>query len=132
MQEPELSVYCHTTLLTELQIKKRLDAELRNSLFPRLDPELIWTLIREGDLTCKHRRFEDGEMRYQVFDWGNDPAELHDLYDPADPRHARLVEKLAAYRARLIQNFPSRKRRSQDTIPEEEQLERLRALGYVK
>jgi arylsulfatase A-like enzyme len=127
---PRLRAFCHTTLVSPFQLEKLAGMTLRNSVLPRVDPELIWVLVREGELAVKRQRAPDGRWVLEAYDWGADPEERNDLYDPGNGRHAELARLAEAYHARLVARYPERE--SAADVPAEEALEPLRALGYVR
>jgi len=127
---PALPAYAHTSLLAPEEYRRLPGLTLRNALHPAPDPRYIWTLIRDGDRVFKLCREAEGDWRVEVFDWGADRGETHDLYDPANPEHAARKQDLLAYKLRLEEGFA---RDTADTTEaaREERLERLRSLGYV-
>lgn len=75
--------------------------------------------VQMGELVAWN---DNGEI--SVFD---DSDEKTDIYDPENPRHAKMVQALEAYRARIVAAF-----RDEQTLPEEESDEILRSLGYIE
>lgn len=126
---PSLRVFCHTTLVSGRQFQKLPGLTLREAYYPSVDPRWIWVLIREGDLAFKLRPDAEGVWRFEAFDWVKDPGERTDVFDPTDPAHEAIAQELDDYKARLVAGFP---REGDDQASEEETLEALRSLGYVR
>ncbi|MCP4659046.1 MAG: sulfatase-like hydrolase/transferase [bacterium] len=128
---PTLPAYSHTGLIPEPVLKASRKWTLFRSLFPRIDPELMWTQVREEDMVYQLRRTLTGELEPAVFDLAADPFELRNLVDPADPRQDRAFRDLDRYRERLLLAY--RERGEPETaIDLERQEELLRALGYIE
>jgi arylsulfatase A-like enzyme len=127
---PDLPAYSHTVLLSKHRWEDSEEWELYRRYFPRWEPELSWVRLRTGDLAAKWRRGEDGGWRTEIFDLEADPGETRDLFDPSDPSHAELTRKLKAYKARLVEGFHATIDRGD--VPEDEALQRLKDLGYVR
>ena len=72
---------------------------------------------------------ESGNHRVQAFDLARDPDELQDCFDPLSPRDAALAELLEQYKARLVDGY---RHRSSGELPDQEELEKLRSLGYAR
>ena len=126
---PELMAYSHTTTLSAEHLESFRGLELVTRLFPRTDPNLIWTRVRKSDLVAK-RLSRDGErFALEVFDLARDPGEAHDLRDPSSREEAELDAELERYQARLVEGF---EQRGGEELSTDERLERLRALGYVR
>lgn len=126
VEAPRLLAYSHTTTWGEQRVRRFRRLSLLHGILPRADPALMWTRIRDGDLVFKLSRSTDGSFVVQAFDLARDPAETTDLFDPENPDHALMQERLAAYKARLVQRYdPS------SGLTEDEALERLRELGYL-
>ncbi|MCP3860851.1 MAG: hypothetical protein GY704_14460, partial [Phycisphaeraceae bacterium] len=123
---PELPAYSHTTLLSPHAWKDVEGWEHYRRFFPRMDPELMWVRVREGDLVAKWRRRADGTWETEIFDLATDPGERHDLFDPTDARHAELTQRLQRYRERLLASY--RPPSAEDGLSDEEALRRLRDL----
>jgi hypothetical protein len=63
----------------------------------------------------------------EAYDLAEDPLQLENRFDPADPRQQKLAEALEGYRARLVAGFA----RSEQPL-DPEALQRMRDLGYVR
>lgn len=127
---PALRAFCHTTLVSPFQLEKLAGMTLRDSVLPRVDPELIWVLVRDAELAVKRVRRPDGTWVDEAYDWNADPEERRDLFEPSDARHAELARAVEAYRQRLVAG--SGALGAQGEVGEEEALQRLQALGYVR
>ena len=64
-----------------------------------------------------------------IRDLATDPAETRNLFDPADPEHARMAEELARYKQKLVDGFDPA---HASGLSDEETYERLKALGYAR
>lgn len=126
---PEPLAFSHTSVVGPFSIATFSNLRHVLGFYPRTDPALCWTRVRDGDLVVKHLNTGGETWRTQAFDLAADPLELHDLHDPADPRQRELVAALAAYRERLIAGY----HRTQGLeTPDEDDLQRLRDLGYAR
>jgi len=125
-EAPRLLAYSHTTTWGEQRVRRFRRLTLLHGILPRADPALMWTRIRDRDMVFKLSRRTDGSFVVQAFDLASDPGETTDLFDSEDPEHALMRERLATYKARLVQRFdPS------SGLTEDEALERLKELGYL-
>ncbi len=128
---PALPAYSHTGLIPEPVLKASRKWTLFRTLYPRIDPELMWTQLREEDMVYQLRRTLTGELEPATFDLAADPYALRNLHDPADPRQDRAFRDLDRYRERLLRAYRERGEPS-EAIDLERQEELLRALGYVE
>ncbi len=103
-----------------------------NGFFPRIDRELMWVSMRDGDTVYKHQKLDADRWGIQVFDLAVDPGETTNLYDPEDPGHAEMAGQLAAYKTRLVASPGPPGRDDRKQLPEREEAELLRALGYIQ
>jgi arylsulfatase A-like enzyme len=125
-----LLAFSHAALLPD-EMAGRLDELGRlREVIPAHDPDLMWVAVRSGDDSYK-LRWRNGRLVASVYDLAADPNESTDLYDPAAPWQAPLLERLEAYRASLIDSYDDWKNRAEN-LDEHEQLRILRSLGYVK
>jgi len=125
-----LRALSHTTVITNVRYRKTPGMTLRDGHFPASDPRTIWVMIRDGDLAFKWRSTMGTAWKFEAFDWTNDPGETNDLFDPSNPDHVRMTEELALYKDLLVQAYPGAAEEA--GLSEEEMLEALRALGYVR
>lgn len=119
----------HTMLLNEL-----IAADQPNTLLGRLfkpeDIDGMWVAAREGDRTYKLARRDGRTWSEEAYDLTTDPHEARNVLDPKSTRDQAAIAVLrryketmaAAYRQGVRATDPSR----------EEQIERLRSLGYIK
>ena len=113
---PERALYAETgrslaeTLLTR-RVRNTIEGRIRSVTIG--DWKLIWT------------PFQEGELEWELYDLGNDPEETVNLYSPEHPR----VRELQSALRRWLSEQPDG-----ESLPElsEEDLEGLRALGYVQ
>lgn len=128
---PKLLAYSHSTVLPPVPHyqEKGRSRWLISRFFPRLfDVNQIWVRIRDGDLACKLRNVDGRRWAVQAYDLQRDPGETEDLFDLADVRHAEMRTALRSYKKMLVRNFVNA---STESLPDDETLKRLKALGYV-
>lgn len=125
---PLLRAFSHTGLLPEPVLEASKKWELFNTLYPRIDPELMWFQMRDGDRVVQLRRSLGGELEPAVFDLAVDPTELDNLFDPADSDQRRAFRDLETYRRRLL---AAAVRTGGDGVSRERQEELLRSLSYI-
>ena len=101
--------------------------------YPRVDPALIWVSVRSGDHVFKYRNRGDGAFLCEVFDHAVDFGETTNLYDASDPLHREMLAKLEDYKAYLVEDCRRRLDSGErnDHLPPDQQMQLLRALGYV-
>jgi arylsulfatase A-like enzyme len=124
---PELLAFSHTAVLSPSVEKFSRDWGRFRQIVPRIDPRLMWVGVRSKDLFYLSRSLDGSSFETVVRDWASDPAQEHDLFDPANPEHQRMVRELADYKARLVAAY--RDRKLPDPVHEAELLE---ALGYIE
>jgi len=117
----------HTKVLDERLMQEFQDLTLVRGLYPSMDPGLMWVAVRDGDRFARWRNRGDGTFVHQQFDLARDPFARVDLFDAADPEHARLARWLEEYKARLVAGYG--RERGVDAAEIEAD---LRALGYVR
>ena len=101
--------------------------------YPVSDMVYTWVAIRRGDFVWKYRSLEDQRFVFQAFDVGQDPAESRNLFDMQDPRHQEMSTELKRYKEHLVRSYREwSSAPSSVEINEQEKLERLRSMGYVK
>jgi len=126
---PELEAWSHTALIAEPVAEASRKWSLFHSMYPRVDPELMWVELRRGERVWQLRRTPAGEPEPAVFDLASDPWELANLYRPDGGEDPAFAE-LRRYRARLIAAWHEHAARRQEIDPERQE-ELLRSLGYV-
>jgi len=129
---PELRAFSHTAIVSEAQHANQPSFALRDRFFPDSDPASMWTAMRDGDRYYRLRKTEGTSWALQVFDLAADPGLERDLYDPSDPAHVDAEHRLSSYRARLIEGYLTRGADAAPQLPVDEQVDRLRELGYVR
>ena len=131
LMPPSPIAYSHTAVIPA-SIYKMLATTPRFLRFhPRVDPELMWVSLRQGDRVVKLRNLEGAGFRPSVYDLASDPWETRDLFDPEDREQLRLVADLYAYKERLL--AARRGDELPDRHPSEEEQDRLlRSLGYIE
>ena len=92
----------------------------------------MWVSIRDRDTVYKHQKLEPDSWGIQVFDLAVDPGETTNLYDPEDPGHAEMAGQLAAYKSLLVASPGPAGRVDRPRLPEREEAELLRGLGYIQ
>lgn len=127
---PELWAYSHTTVLGPERTEPFKDLEVVTRFMPLPDaPQQMWVRIRRGDLVYKLRNLDGTRWGTQVFDLTEIPLETTDLFDPANPEHAAMSAELARYKEKLVAAWPDS---IATGLPEEESLDKLKALGYAR
>ena len=74
------------------------------------------------------RRADQGPTPSWVTLLVSDPAESKDLYEPNNPRHAEMKQKLREYKRRLVAGYRS----SKSGLSESDEAKLLRGLGYIR
>jgi len=130
IEPPALLGFSHTTIADHRRQlggwKHLLD------YYPRPDVELMWVSVREEERVFKRVRSPQNEWSTQVFDLSRDPEERIDLFDASREDHARMAALLESYKQALVDAYsgPYRSGEEDRVIPDEE-LERLRSMGYI-
>jgi arylsulfatase A-like enzyme len=133
---PALSAFSHTGLpsdrfLRHIYLSPNREAwSLVRTRFGRNDPALIWVSLREGDLNYRLRSL-DGHFALEAFDLASDPAQTRDLYRTDSARHADAGERLERYKAHLVASY-SHEEAKAASLPDDEEAEALRSLGYIQ
>jgi arylsulfatase A-like enzyme len=136
---PKLLAFSHSSLLVRSVRKRMLDErrarnwrELRR-FFPHEGADLMWAAVRDEDMLYRLRGRAGEDWRVEAFDLSRDPEERRDLFDPSIPEHAERARQLRAYRERLIEAHGARAAPgSEAAIPESDEVEALRHLGYIE
>ena len=126
----DLEAYSHTSVVPRFVLEMVSVGRFR-TLFPRSDPGLMWVSLRLGDDFYKLRRLGGDVFRPSLFDLAADPGETTDLYDLSSEVQKRALERLAAYRARLVEGYRAVGSGSSG-VAEAYEEELLRGLGYVE
>jgi arylsulfatase A-like enzyme len=135
---PHLLAPSHTAVLVESVYKQmyqprwELAWAIARGFFPRIDVNLIWVSIRDGDMVYKHQKITPEEWEHQVFDLARDPGESVNLFDPADSQHSAMVIALADYKARLVEQHRLDDPEGGTQLPADKEAEMLRSLGYIR
>jgi arylsulfatase A-like enzyme len=128
---PELLAFSHTAVLQGAWVDGVRVFPQLNRLYPRPDAALVWVSIRQGDRVYKLQNRGDEVFEVAVFDLADDPDERHDLYDPEDTHHLEMREKLTSYKALLVEDWRKRSGRGEQILPQREQIELLKSIGYI-
>jgi len=128
---PELLAFSHTAVLQGSWVEGAKVFGKLHRLYPRPDAALVWVAIREGDRIFKLQNRGDEDFEVSLFDLASDPEERHDLFDPGDAHHLEMSERLAAYKSLLVQDWKRRSGQGEQILPDEEQIELLKSIGYI-
>jgi arylsulfatase A-like enzyme len=132
-EPPELLAFSHTPKVRDDVVERAQQQwALFASYYPSPSIEHVWVSVRSGDLVVKLRRRADGAFGFEAFDLASDPDERRDLFDPANPDHARLAHELERYKAELVATHDAAEAETATPAVDEKQLEALRRLGYVE
>jgi len=126
---PELLAFSHTSLVPDLVRAQMGGWEGFRRQHPTSGPEDMRVALRRGDRVYKLVPRGGGEPAAEVYDWGRDAGQTTNLRDRSSPEQRALFERLAQYRAGLIDAYA---RFAERDLPGERQLELLRSLGYVE
>lgn len=125
---PSALAFSHSPLWPAVRIRRFAAFEPLHELLPRRDPECLSVRVRDEDLVCQIRRTRAQTDSLEAFDAVRDPEQRANLFDPANPRHARLAELLRQYKQTLIEGFDPE---NESGLSESEVMQRLRSLGYA-
>jgi arylsulfatase A-like enzyme len=132
---PVLDAYSHTGIWPTSSLRRHApDMKLFFEYFTEASIEQTWVALREGDVVLKYRRGLDGEWRFEAYNLATDPTEDQDVYDPANPMHRSMVERLRRYKVDLMDayaDWQAQRGTPADGLSEED-LRRLRSLGYIQ
>lgn len=132
---PHLVAYFHTTVMLERILEDMRSRRLAYSLYPRVDPELMWVGSREGNWLFELRNLDGERWGFQAFDLARDPGETADRFDPSDPLHRTAVRRLQAYKRLLVDRYDRYVHtKAKELRPplEAEDVHGLKALGYIR
>jgi arylsulfatase A-like enzyme len=136
---PKLLAFSHSSLLVRSVQKQMYDAkyarnwsELRR-FFPHDGADLMWAAVRDEDMLYRLRGRAGEDWRVEAFDLSRDPEERRDLFDPSVPEHSAMARQLRSYRKRMIEAYiAGMDSGSEALIPESDEVEALRNLGYIE
>jgi arylsulfatase A-like enzyme len=124
-----VAAFSHTMLLNEL-----IAADQPNTLLGRLfrpeDIDGMWVAAREGDRTYKLARRDGSRWTEEAYDLAADPHEARNVFDPRSPRDQAAMAELRRYKETLADAYRHGARAIDPA--REDQIERLRSLGYIK
>ncbi len=125
---PPLIAFSHTAMLADAATATT--AALNPALRARLatTPSAMAVTARHGDRVYTLEDPDGRGMQPFVYDPERDPRETRNLYDPADDAQRAAFDQLRTYKQRLVDAYdPSAPRPLTD-----EQVQRMRALGYIQ
>lgn len=128
-EAPEALAFSHSPLWPEARIERFGSYPAVHELMPTRDPSWLSVRVRDRDLVCQERRVGPEQEVLEAFDLADDPGQRRNVFDPKDPRHARLVEALRRYKQNLVESFHPE---PEIGLTDNETLDRLRALGYIR
>ncbi len=132
---PALEAYSHSGVFPTTSLRRHApEMRLFFEYFTEASIEETWVALRERDTVLKYRRDTNGEWRFEAYDLAADPTEEQDIYDPADPTHRSMVERLRRYKVDLMSAYAEwqEQRGTPADGLSEEDLRRLRSLGYIQ
>jgi len=135
---PRMMAPSHTAVLATKVFEQMYQPRWRDvwavarGFFPRIDVNLIWVSIRDGDTVYKSKKVGTDRWGIQVFDLATDPEEMENDYDPENPAHAAMAATLEGYKARLVESYSQAGPRKSLQVPEDQEAELLRGLGYIR
>ena len=88
-------------------------------------------IVLDGWKLLHHTQRAEGQPEYELFNHGEDPLNLEDLAPVYGEVVARLAAELDAWRASVAGSLLEPDEAGEDELSADE-LERLRALGYVQ
>jgi len=132
---PRLLSYSHTELISKMAEfglrAVRADAAMR--LFRVSNPDSIWLAVKDGKTVVKlEKRVLNGALELAAFDLESDPEERKNFFNPSDPAHAALRDELFAYKIRIVKAMEKTIRNPGPGVRRDEQLKKLKELGYVR
>jgi arylsulfatase A-like enzyme len=133
-KQPSLPAYSHTVLIHDVISK---NAEYKGSLlhkfYPEKDPNLMWVSVRIGDMVLKWAKFDPEKQDFAPFayDLSNDPSEKINLFDNQSKLHQEILAQLKKYKQNLVSAYRIKYETNEPGLPMEEQIKRLKSLGYI-
>jgi arylsulfatase A-like enzyme len=132
-QQPQLVALSHGSIVHPRVAERSSSWTLFHRYYSDTSPENVWVRVRQRDLVVKLMRDESLDWVVRAFDLSKDPSETSDIFSSADEEHTHLRSQALAYKQEIIRAYLTRReanqRRNRDP---EADLERLRALGYIK
>ena len=126
---PHLAAFSHTMLLNGL-IAADQPNTLLGKLFKPEDIDGTWVAAREGDRTYKLARRDGARWTEEAYVLTADPHEAKNVFDASSPRDQAALAGLRHYKETLATAY--RHGTSATEPSREDQIERLRSLGYIK
>jgi arylsulfatase A-like enzyme len=127
---PELLAYSHTAIPSKEQAASLLQYEAVRKEFPTFRPDEMRVRVENDKIACELRYLSDGGSGFVAHDLSKDPLEEHDLFDPKDAEMSWLAHGLEEYKSDLIEAYD--KTPAAQGSPSEEEIRRMKSLGYVK
>ena len=127
-EAPRLLAYSHTTTIDPPQLEQFADYGTLLRWFPRTDPELVWTAVRDRDELFLLRPYEGFEFEPAAFDLATDPERRKDIFDPGNARHAEMHRKLERYKGFLVEAYG---KSSAQAVGDAAARAALEDLGYI-
>lgn len=136
---PELPAFSHTSILVRSIFNSTQDEELGRDFrilqryFPDDHVRWIWVSLAERSRFYRLRRSSNDAWSVEAFDLDRDPTASRDLFDPEDPEQIEIARRLAAYKTRLEADYAAgRDAEEKGFLPQQEEEEALRELGYIR
>lgn len=112
---------------------QELMTEKLANYYPSADMDYTWVAVRRGDLVVKYRQNDGKEPIFEAFDLISDPGESTDIFDESDANHQQMSQALLEYKKNLVSSSREwASVRAQGLLKDDESLERLRTMGYIK
>jgi arylsulfatase A-like enzyme len=136
---PRLLAFSHSSLVVR-SVRNRMYDEKRapnwrelRRFFPHDGADLMWAAVRDEDMLYRLRGRAGENWHIEAFDLSRDPEERRDLFDPSLPEHSEMARQLRSYRKRMIEAYAAGPDSGSETgIPESDEVEALRNLGYIE
>ena len=126
-EPPRQLAFAHNSILGERRLKRFADMDVLRRAMPAADPTRLWTAVRSDELFLRRRRLDPEPWRTEACEWTREQE--RELAPADDATRAALAAELERYQARLVE---AQARAASTPLEESEELERLRALGYVR
>ena len=125
---PELLAFSHTALFPRVWWQQYGDLPTVRRLFPGWGARWMAVGVRDQDDFHEIRHRGDGHWERAAYDLSQGPGERRNLFDPDDPQHAAMAERLRLYQERMAEVADT----DPEPVPEKRQTELLRSLGYIE